>query len=193
MVQPSRTPWVEPTASCWQRRDAWLWPGQPAGCNCPNTDPSTIAGYVDLPNFLISPLVNVSYEAWATWQGSGNWQRIFDFGVSNGGEGNLNERRHASTPNPWRFAVRDIPLNGEPVQLNTGGSMPSGSEFYMAVTYNFTENVSRLYTNGVLAATASASVQLSTINDVNNWLGRSQWGDPIYQGLINEFRIYEEC
>jgi hypothetical protein len=59
------------------------------------------------------------------------------------------------------------------------------------VTYDYTANVSRFYTNGVLAASGSASIQLSTINDVNNWMGRSQWGDPMFQGSINEFRIYE--
>jgi hypothetical protein len=75
--------------------------------------------------------------------------------------------------------------------MNVGGGMPTGSEFNITVSYNFTENVSRLYTNGVLAATASAAVQLSTINDVNNWLGRSQWNDSVFQGSISEVRIYE--
>jgi Concanavalin A-like lectin/glucanases superfamily len=28
------------------------------------------------------------------------------------------------------------------------------------------------------------------LSDVNNWLGRSQWGDPLYDGSIDEFRIY---
>jgi hypothetical protein len=158
-----------------------------------NVDPSTIAGYVDLPNYLNSPLVNVTYETWATWTGSGNWQRIFDFGTSNGGEDrSWNEGGYLFlNAQPWRFAVRDIPANGEPVQINNGAAMPTLTELHMAVTYNFTENTSRLYTNGVLAVSAGASVQLNTINDVNNWLGRSQWGDPMYQGSINEFRIYE--
>jgi hypothetical protein len=33
---------------------------------------------------------------------------------------------------------------------------------------------------------------LSAINDVNNWLGRSQFNDdPYFKGMIHEFRIYK--
>ena len=32
---------------------------------------------------------------------------------------------------------------------------------------------------------------LDLINDNNNWLGRAQWGDPLFDGLIDEFRIYD--
>ena len=27
--------------------------------------------------------------------------------------------------------------------------------------------------------------------DDNNWLGRSQWNDPVFVGKFNEFRIYD--
>jgi hypothetical protein len=29
--------------------------------------------------------------------------------------------------------------------------------------------------------------------DNNNWLGRSQWPDPVFDGLFNEFRIYDHA
>jgi hypothetical protein len=34
-------------------------------------------------------------------------------------------------------------------------------------------------------------VPVSLLNDVNNWLGRSQWADPMFAGSYNEFRIWE--
>jgi hypothetical protein len=37
----------------------------------------------------------------------------------------------------------------------------------------------------------TAVVPLNTIPDVNNWLGRSQWGDAMFAGRYNEFRIWE--
>jgi len=162
------------------------------GGTASNVDPSLIAGYVDLPNYLLRPLVNATFETWATWQGSGDWQRIFDFGTSNGGEGFSNNEGGYMFLNaqPWRFAVRDIPSNGEPVIINNG-AMPTGTEFHMVAAYNFTANTTQIYTNGVLAVSGNASVQINTINDVNNWLGRSQWGDQCFMGSINEFRIYE--
>ena len=45
------------------------------------------SGYVNLPNGIISALNDATFEAWVTWSaGAGNWQRIFDFGNSLGGE-----------------------------------------------------------------------------------------------------------
>ena len=44
-----------------------------------------------------------------------------------------------------------------------------------------------------MVASGAAPVKLSTINDVNNWLGRSQWGDPMFQGAFNEFRVYNNA
>jgi hypothetical protein len=34
---------------------------------------------------------------------------------------------------------------------------------------------------------------LRTIVDHNNWIGRSQWPDALFDGLINEFRIYNNA
>jgi len=33
-------------------------------------------------------------------------------------------------------------------------------------------------------------VRLNGINDVNVWLGKSQWNDPYFNGQFDEFRIY---
>jgi hypothetical protein len=47
------------------------------GGSQPNNSPA----YVDLPNYLISRLNEVTVEAWVLWDGGGAaWQRIFDFG-----------------------------------------------------------------------------------------------------------------
>lgn len=35
------------------------------------------------------------------------------------------------------------------------------------------------------------SFDLNNLNDEDNWLGRSQWNDPLFDGLFNEFRIYD--
>jgi hypothetical protein len=52
-----------------------------------------------------------------------------------------------------------------------------------------------LYLDGVPVAQAAidAGLDLTTLPDVNNWLGRSQWGDPIFDGLYNEFSIYDHA
>jgi hypothetical protein len=54
-------------------------------------------GYIDLPNGLISPLTNASFEAWVTWNGGANSQRIFDFGDNSNGENNQHWKDHLLT------------------------------------------------------------------------------------------------
>src|SRR5262249_51380084 len=49
----------------------------------------------------------------------------------------------------------------------------------------------RLYLNGKRIAAGAATVSLNNIDDVNNWLGRSNWPDPYFNGTFNEFRIYD--
>ena len=60
----------------------------------------------------------------------------------------------------------------------------------MAVTRSGTTNT--LYINGV--AVASNTVALSPAdlgNTTNNWIGRSQYADPLLAGFIDEFQIYD--
>lgn len=158
--------------------------------------PDEIAGYVDLPNHIINTLVNVSFETWVTWDGAGSWQRIFDFGTSDQGE-DISSGNGAylflspQGPDNLRFAVRDPQTGGEPTQLNSTTPLAAGTEVYLAATYDYTQNQARLYSNAVQISTGPAGVPLSSINDVNNWLGRSQWNDPMFAGSFNEFRIWE--
>ncbi len=156
-----------------------------------------VSGYVDLPNGIISSLVNVSFEAWITWGGgSGAWQRIFDLGTSAGGEDVVNGNGAYFFLSPagaanLRFAVRDPRTGAEPTQLTASAPLPTGTEIYVAASYDYTGNRAVLYSNAVQVATGPAAVPLNLINDVNNWLGRSQWNDGMFLGSYNEFRIWE--
>jgi hypothetical protein len=48
--------------------------------------------------------------------------------------------------------------------------------------------------NGVPVLSTPMSNQLKNVNDVNNWLGRSQFAaDPSFSGTYSEFRIYSSA
>jgi hypothetical protein len=161
----------------------------------------TAGSYVNLPNGIISVLSNATFEAWITHNSTRWWERIFDFGNSLEGEdlsGNgdsylfLTPRSgDTSVTNALRFAARLSNATGESPILNGPGSLPLGEEVQVVVSYSQTLGVARLYTNGVRVATGAVTIPLSSINDVNNWLGRAQWNDPYFTGLFNEFRIYD--
>jgi hypothetical protein len=49
----------------------------------------------------------------------------------------------------------------------------------------------KMYLNGVLVASGTATIPLSGIIDTNCWLGRSLFSvDPYFYGSYHEFRIY---
>src|SRR5258708_2817033 len=52
-----------------------------------------------------------------------------------------------------------------------------------------------LYVNGQLVNSApiAAGLNIGTMIDNNNWIGRSQWGDPVFDGKVNEVRIYSHA
>jgi hypothetical protein len=159
-------------------------------------DPSVITAYVDLLNHLfMNTLTNFTIETWVTWQGSSIWQRIFDFGTSAGGEDISNgsgsyQFLSPMAPAAMRYSVRSPITGGEPSPLTSANPLTANVEVLVTITYDFANNVARLYSNTVVVASGTAPVDVSTIDDVNNWLGRSQWGDDMFRGKYNELRIW---
>ncbi len=154
------------------------------------------AAYVDLPSGLISGLTNVTLEAWVTWIDPFNtpWERIFDFGTSAAGEGLQNGGVSYLLLTPYNGTGIDFEIRapeGRPDQVvATAHPMPIYQETHVAGVYNSSLHRMSIYTNGILAVSGTATVPLSSINDINDWLGRSQFKDPFFNGSLDEFRIY---
>jgi hypothetical protein len=159
--------------------------------------------YVNLPNGIITALGNnATIEMWVTYAGGPNWTRVFDFGTSTGGEDISDGGADvdylfftAKTAQGFPRFEANFPGGGVTTVVNHPGAMPVNEEEHLVITYSFTGNVSRMYTNGTMVATAPDTVPqpLSALDnrDVNNWLGRSQFPDPYWAGKYNEFRIYQ--
>lgn len=183
-----------------------------ANSNQDFANPAVVGAFVDLPNGLFTGAVTsgtfgaVTLEIWATPQENRNWARLVDFGSSEGGEGfsgggngqgyvimvpqrDGNGQAGASAhsaANAENFAYAGFPL-------------PVGVKSHMVAVYDQTDVTAgpdgtiSLYVNNGAAVKAAipAGMFLDFINDNNNWLGRAQWGDPLFDGLIDEFRIYD--
>ncbi|MDB6032331.1 MAG: Ig domain protein group 2 domain protein [Verrucomicrobiales bacterium] len=153
-----------------------------------------VDGYVDLPNGIISSLTNATFETWVTSTDNRSWVRIFDFG-SNDAEDTQNAGSNyvtltAQGPANLRFEAK--PGNAGPTPILLGsGPLATNQEIHIVVTYNQLSGTVRLYTNSVLVDSGPLTVPLSSISDFNNWLGRSQFNDPYFNGTYNEFRIYD--
>ncbi len=156
--------------------------------------------YVDLPNHIVNQLTNATFEVWLTWSGGGNWQRIFDFGNSDSttenvqgvGSTTLHMTPLADGAHVLRFAFkRADQMVAQETDLEATMPLASGVVVHVAGVVDDANNMMYLYRDGVAQGSKAFTDSLSLLNDINNWLGRSQYAsDPELGGALHEFRIY---
>lgn len=139
--------------------------------------------YVTLP-YGVSSSPDITYATWVYWNGGTNqiWQRIFDFG--NGQADNIFLTPRAGGTNGLRFSIT---IAGVTQSVETA-QLAIGSWVHVAVTLG--AGSARLYVNGALAATAAVSFKPTDLEPAVNFLGKSQWPDPLFSGRLDEFMIF---
>ncbi|MBT6463956.1 MAG: DUF5011 domain-containing protein [Opitutae bacterium] len=151
--------------------------------------------YVDLPDGIISALGDATFETWISWKGpsTSQWQRILEFGDDQFNYLYLTPKSSSSTK-PVRFAFA---INGGEKRVDVPVVIPSdGSSLsHFAVAFNDTNDRAYVFVDGKQEGSRSTTVALSGINDINNWLGRSQYAGkvPYLKGTFHEFRIYKRA
>lgn len=181
--------------------------------------PSASAAYVDLQNGILSkfgmlnpdgtPNANgtgqVTFEGWIRHTGNQPWSRIYDFGLSTAGE----VIEPGGAGNGVDFFMLTAQTGGDPIRRfeitdnddgdGTGnrwdevtGTLPQ--DLHFAVTWDEVTGEVKYYENGREVGGMPSPILISAINDVNNWLGRSNFlADPNFQGEFDEFRIYDRA
>lgn len=119
----------------------------------------------------------ITIAAWVFWNGGTPWQRIFEFGN--------NESEYMNLTPRLRFSIK----NGGTEQRLDASSLPEGEWAHVAVTLgNFG---AQIYLNGILA---DESLDITTRPDdfkpVLNYIGRGITEVPMFDGKIDDFRIY---
>lgn len=164
--------------------------------------------YIDLPNQLArTPALTL--ESWFTFRGGGTFQELATFGTGTAGEITPQTQipsstlvrgteyiaiipKHSYNANAPAGTIRSDTSNSieEPVLPLT--PLTLNTEHHLAYTVDFPNRTSVLYIDGQEAARRAITIDPSLEDQVNNWLGRSQWSpDPFFNGAINEFRIYD--
>jgi len=195
-----------------------LLPGDTTG----DTAANSIAAYLDLPNGILSALTNLTVEIWATPVSPRNWQRLFDFGrTTQSGNGLPGEWTGApGTPAPGNTSASDdlfwslnnggdinsqrceMLLNGASAATSdTAMDTAPGTQYHYVFTFEdgvgyFGASGGRMsfYREGRKIGYRDIAFRLQEIEDVNNWLGRSQWsGDSNSNVEYDEVRIYSEA
>jgi len=156
--------------------------------------------YIDLPNGLISGLTQMTVQVWATYADEGlqAWSRLLAFGNSNCGEdsscsGSASTYLTIQPNRGGHIAGAEYRNRGAANNLLvfSGGHIPVGEEVQYTLVHDDTAGTTKLYLNGIVQAGRPTNVTLKEFDDVNVWLGRGMWNDPLFIGAFNECRIYD--
>ena len=158
------------------------------------------SAYVNLPNNIVTGYTAVTIETWVTDTGGYTWARIFDFGNSTGGEdfplgsGTSGIQYMFLTPHSGSgtlLGYYTTPSVSQGMEW-PGTALPTGVRQHIVWASDGTARMGWLYVNGVLVA-SNTSMTLTPAalgNTTNDWIGRSQYNDPLFKGSISDFRIY---
>ena len=139
--------------------------------------------HLQLPAGIASDLTDCTFVTRFRWDGGNAWQRIFDFGNNTTQYFYLTPGSGAGT---LRFGIT-LTGNASPQYLET--APPAVGEWTHVVVV-LSGNTGTLYVNGVAAATGAITLDPAQVAPALNYLGKSQWPDPLFNGAIDDFRIF---
>ena len=159
------------------------------------------SGFVYLPDDLISNYTSISFEVWTTPTSNPTWARLFDFGTNQGGKGTGGAGGTGGNGITWTylcFADGGGTYHGD-LNSTTGesiirGPSPAAGVYHQVVfTVDAVAQTAALYDNGVQVSFSKnfTLTPRAVGHTYNDYIGRSQWPDPYYNGSIDEFRIYD--
>lgn len=161
--------------------------------------------FVDLPNGLFSSLDAATIALWVEWRGGPCWQRLFDFGSSATSEDTVSSAVTSLFVTPASCRASHLgPVNHNvmSIMFHTPGSyvleqdvnpMPADVRQFVVLSAGADGRLA-LSLNGVVVVNLESTLRLSDLDDVNNWLGRSQWGqDPTLRAAIYDLKVYNRA
>lgn len=164
------------------------------GLSLPGGGGPGFSGYVSLPSGMLTNINSLTVEVWVTQNAANGWAEIWDF--ANSGSQNFGLIANPVNNN-GNMEVAFTPNGGE-IDLQSQISFPSGSEQYVALTYNSATLQGNLYTNADLVASRTFPNSNYTPANIGgaggtavNVLGQDIYPDPQFQGTIYEFRIWD--
>jgi hypothetical protein len=141
--------------------------------------------YVKLRTTVVNGLTDVTIAVRVFWDGGNNWQRIFDFGNNTTQYMVLTPKSAANT---LRFTITVTGNAAGSEQFLEAPPLPVGEWSHVAVTLS--GDTGTLYVNGAVADTGTIVLDPADFSPSLNYIGKSQWPDPYFKGLVDDFRIY---
>ena len=144
--------------------------------------------YVGLPDATIDGLHDFTISMWVNLRELRTWSRAFDFGTGT----TANMFLTVDAGSGPRFAITRTGGGGEQ-RINGTSRLQTGRWTHLAVTLS--GEVGTLYVDGAVAGTNTA-MTLSPADlgaPKNNWIGRSQYGDAMLAGVVDDVTIHSRA
>ncbi len=136
--------------------------------------------YLQAPSGFSDWSTGLTYTGWAYWASTSSFSRLIDFGTGIHSE-NIWTGRNTTTTT-WTTELWNGTTSGGYTSAAT--ALATGAWAHFAVTVNGT--AVKMYKNGALVQSGTSSQSLKVITRTSNFLGRSNWGDPYFQGKFDE-------
>jgi hypothetical protein len=159
---------------------------------------ASTSNYVQFPTGMLVGDNSMSIEIWLTDTAGVTWAEAFCFGGSTAGPNPGGQQTNyisliptsGNAPIDMRGAFK---LTSEQdVDAPAGGTLPLNTEEYVVLTYDAPSTTGTLYLNGVVVGVNNnltiTPAQLG--NTYNNYLGLDEFNDNLFQGSVDELRIW---
>ncbi len=151
---------------------------------------STANGYVNVPVAAVKSLTDFTISGWVYLTSTPNtWGRLFDF--SNGTTTKYMYLTPDSGGGVVQFGI-STNTNANEQDVSSTFSLTAKTWYFLAVT--LTNDTATLYVNGAVAGTnTGVTLTPASVGITSAYLGKSIFGDPQFQGSIDDFRIYNSA
>jgi len=145
------------------------------------------SSYVSLSSNFLSTLNDFTISVWVKPDQLDQWARILDFGI------NTDYNMFLTTKSGDGYVRFAIKAGGSEQRITTTKTLSTSKWTHIAVTKS--GNTAKMYIDGGLVGSNNAmTLNPSDLgNTTHNYLGKSQWPDPMFKGVIDELRIYKKA
>jgi hypothetical protein len=142
-------------------------------------------GYLALPGTgLNTSVTDWSVSVWVNPMGLSDWQRVFDFGHDTNQYFMVTAQRGGGGHPLFSFK------NGDPEQT-CESTIPFASNTWQNLIVTQSGTTVTMYIDGTqVAQNTNVTREPQDITSDHNFLGKSQWPDPKFNGAYDDFRFY---
>lgn len=154
------------------------------------------SGYIELPSGLFENATNITITCWFNWAGGGYWQRVYDLGYTN--SDGINQPTVVGslflTPkgsnNVMHLTLGTTSYNRwttlSPQAVNT-------DTWYFTAAIIKEDSLIFYLNDQIIASDVTSLTPAHLCPDNMNWIGKSHWPDPLYNGKIDDLRLFKRA